>query len=204
MNRVVRVFRNTSALIVARVFRPFVSIFLILMIARILGKSGLGEYNTIFSLITIFQVFASFGLKTFLTREVAKDKSNVNKYISNSYVIAIFLTFVSIALMCLTFYFLNYQKNVAEAGYILSISLFASIFIDCLEGIFTGYEEAQYIAYNWIIENVVRVLVSIWCLLQGYGLLALVVIYILTRFLNLILCLWFAYNYIIKILISLL
>ncbi len=165
--------------------QPLLSFFLVITIARVLKASGLGAYSFILSFLLIFQVISSLGLGNLIAREVAKDTLLAAKYYSNSSVIGIVLAVILQIVMVLIAHILALDNQIVTAMYIVSFTLLASALIGCFEGILTGLEKIHFIAYNQIIENVLKVSLSILLLLSGYGLKSLMIVILAMRYLAL-------------------
>ena len=73
MNNAQKFVKNTFFMMIAKGSQPFLSMILAIVISRKLGIEAFGEYNTIFYLVMVFHIFSSFGYKTYITREVAKN-----------------------------------------------------------------------------------------------------------------------------------
>ena len=80
---------NAIFIMAAKGLQPIISFAMILAIGRKLGVTAFGIFSTAISYILIFQIIASFGLRTLITREVAKHRDHVQSYIVNSLYIAI-------------------------------------------------------------------------------------------------------------------
>ncbi|MBN2030685.1 flippase [bacterium] len=176
--------KNTFAIIVARGIQPLFSMILVFFIVRIWSPEDFGKYTTLFYLLVIFQVFCGFGLRNTLTRDVSKNRNLVNQYMSSGIVIAIPFSILSMLLMIGVVHTLQYESHVILTADILSISLIASALGECFEGILAGFEKIQSIAVIWIIETVLRSGLSIFLVYSGFGLLALVIVFVVFRFFN--------------------
>ncbi|MBD3287322.1 oligosaccharide flippase family protein [candidate division KSB1 bacterium] len=194
-----RLVKNTFSMFVARGLQPFLSLLLALVIGRTLGPDLFGKYTVIFQLYFIFQITCSFGMRILLTREVAADKNRVNQYLINGTMLGIPAILVNIGIMLLLIKLMNYDAETANAAYVITISLVASGLADIFAGVLNGLEEIQKIAYGWIILLVVKTFISIAALLTGYGLMALVVIHVVTKFIQPVLYFYYIANIIDKL-----
>ncbi|MCD6218837.1 oligosaccharide flippase family protein [Candidatus Calescamantes bacterium] len=66
----------------ANIFYKFSFYLLIICIAKFLGKGDLGKYFFLISLPGILLPFSEIGINTFLTREIARSKADVEKIVS--------------------------------------------------------------------------------------------------------------------------
>ncbi len=178
----ITIFKNTIALAVPNVLNPFISFALILIISRYSGVSGLGEYSLVLAYIGIFGTLASLGLADLVVREVARKPGDIHLYLFNAGVFGIVSSSLAIAVMNLMILSMKYPPEVVQASFIASFSLVASTGITYLEAIFRSVERSKYIALTFVIENAVKVSVSIMLLLNGFGIPALFIVVVAARF----------------------
>ncbi len=84
-----KVATNTVALLMASVLDKLFFVMLMLYFARVMGAAVYGEYLSAMALIIIFRMLGMFGLGRVLVRDLARNFSDVNKYLSNSLSIAV-------------------------------------------------------------------------------------------------------------------
>ena len=97
MPEFVQVFRNTLFLWLARLSRPFASVFVTVAIAHQLLEEGLGAYTFAITYYLTFQSIASIGLKSLLTREVAKAPGTLWQLLTTALVLIIPTCFLVMA-----------------------------------------------------------------------------------------------------------
>ena len=202
MSALKRLFRNTFSMFVAQGLQPIMSLILVFIIARILGPEIFGKYIIIFQLFSIFQITSSFGLKTLLTREVAADKKNANKYLVNGFFLGLPASIINITMLALMVVLLNYDSDVANGAYLIAIALIASALMDVFSGVLSGFEEIQKIAHSWIVFLILKTSLSIAILLLGYGLYGLIIVHVVTKFLQTALLYYFISKRFKKIILS--
>ncbi|MDZ7292584.1 MAG: flippase [candidate division KSB1 bacterium] len=184
MNTVQRLFKNTSILILANLLQPVISFYLIITISRVMKVDGFGAYNTILKYVAIFQIIAAFGLRSLLTRDVAQNKESTPGYFTASSSIAIALGIASAVLMSILVSIISNDTLVIQGTICASLSLVAAALIDAYEGIISGFERLSQIGYASILENVARVGLSLLLIYHGYGVIALIWVYVITRYLK--------------------
>ncbi len=189
-----RLFKNTATLIIANGLQPLLSFYLVITIARLLGVDGLGAYSTIFNYQAIFQILAGFGLKNLLIRDLAQKPGETGRYLLHGALVTLPFSLLSMAAMIALMMVLGYEESLFEASVILSLSLVAAALIDICEGVVAGAERLDFIGYTAIVENFLRVVISLICLWQGLGLLALVWTFTALRFTRVMLYLIFIFR----------
>ena len=83
--------KNTGFIGIATIIQNIISYLIIILISRYLGAEGLGQYSFIFAFVGIFFIFSDFGLSQLLIKDLSKDESKIDKYISNILSLKIFL-----------------------------------------------------------------------------------------------------------------
>lgn len=184
MNTVQRLLKNTSILILANGLQPVISFYLVILISREMGVDGLGAYSTIFNYVAIFQIIASLGLRSLLTREVAQNKEHAQRYLAAGSIMAVLFAIISAGLMILLVSILSDDSLVIRGTVCVSLSLVAAALADVCEGVISGFERLSQIGYASLVENLGRVGISLWLILNGFGIIALVWVYVVTRYLR--------------------
>lgn len=189
-----RLARNTISMLVAWGMQPLLSLVLAMVIGRKLGPELFGKYMVIFQLYYMFQIISSFGLRILLTREVATNKAEVNKYLNSGLLLSIPISLLNVVMIVSIGYMMKYDTETMLGINIISISLIASALADIFSGILAGVEKIHKIAYAWIIFLVLKTLFSIAILFFGYKIIELIIIHVITKFLHSL----FTYYYIRK------
>jgi O-antigen/teichoic acid export membrane protein len=185
------IFKNTLALAVPNVINPFVSFLLILVISRYLGVEGLGQYSLVLAYAGIFTTFASLGLGDLIVREIAKNPRDIHTYFFNAVAFGLVSSLVSVLAMNTFVAVMGYEKEVARAAFVMSLSLTASTTAMYLEAVFRSIEKSQYIALTYMLENTLKVGVCGALVLQGYGIVPLFAAVLCTRVFAVALLLYF-------------
>lgn len=184
MSTVKRLFKNTSILVLANGLQPVISFYLVIAISREMGVEGLGAYSTIFNYAAIFQIIAGFGLRSLLTREIAQNSETTQRYLAAASMIAVLFAIAGAVFMSLLVSTLSDDPLVIQGTIFVSFSLIAAALADVYEGVISGFERLSQIGYASLAENLARVGVSVWLLFIGFGIIALVWVYVATRFLK--------------------
>lgn len=196
MNTARRLAKNTIASLLTQVSTPMASFMLVLIIARRLGTSGLGEYSTALSMYFIFQALSSFGFHILITREVARDSSKANKYFVNGILLAFFFSIFSALLMCIAVNWITVVPTIRQSVYVLSSSLLFYTLALVFQSICRAFEKLEYITIPHIVGNICKLAFGIFSLYLGYGLVALMFIILASQIVNFILSLYFSLRFI--------
>jgi len=172
-----RIAKNSLAPMVLALMNRVIDFAFALLMLRILEPEGVGRYAFAISLITLFEILSRFGLGTLLTREVAKDHADGNKYLSNVVLLRGVLWLVAIPFIgaVLGIYYLtgNMTADIVYTVALFVVGLFMSNIADALTALFYAYEKAEYPAFIATVTTVTRVALGALVLLVGWGIIGL-------------------------------
>ncbi len=158
--------------------------FAILML-RVLGPNGAGNYAFAIVVIGWFDILMNFGLNTFLTREVARDKEHANKYLYNTSVLRLLLGLGSAPLVAVVIvvwrHTFGMSNDTAIAIALLAVSQMISSMATGLSAVFFAHEKAEFPAALTIVSSLVKVSLGTLALLAGFGIVGLAGVSIVTN-----------------------
>ena len=141
--------KNTSYVTVAKLFENIFAYLIIIMITRYLGAEGLGQYSFIFSFVGLFFIFSDFGLTPMMTKDLAKDFSDINKYASNVLTLKLILTLASLLIYCGSLLFIGKEN--------LFLALILAGFIEVSNKIFSFSKSILRVQHNGKVIALVNV-----------------------------------------------
>jgi len=147
-----RITKNFLSLSFSEILLRFISFFVIIYLARILGAADFGKISFAQVLIVYFMLIANLGLNTLGVREIARDKSNVINYTGNIVTLKLVLTVFS---FCLMLVFVNFIHKSPQIKYLIifyGFSLFPSALL--LEWFFQGVEKMEFIGISRILSKI--------------------------------------------------
>ncbi len=135
-----------------------------MLMLRILAPENAGRYQFAVAFFTFFEILVRFGFGTLLTREAAKDRSQANRYLSNTIVLRSGLWLLSLPVMAgVVFLYMRYggvTADTATAIGLLAIALWFSVVADALTAVFYAYEKMEHPASLSTMTTVLRVLLG--------------------------------------------
>jgi O-antigen/teichoic acid export membrane protein len=144
---------------------------------RILAPAGEGSYAFAITFIGYFEILTLFGLGTLLTREVSKDKSAANRYLSNALALRAGIWLLSLPLMGAVLFiyyrFSSLSREVAATIGLFALALFFSQISDALSAVFYAHERMEYPAGLSSVTSVLKVGLGTLALLLGWGFVGL-------------------------------
>ncbi|MDH4138619.1 MAG: oligosaccharide flippase family protein, partial [Anaerolineae bacterium] len=115
---------------------------------RILAPMGEGRYAFAIGFIGYFEILTIFGLGTLLTREVAKDRGQANRYLNNTMVLRVMLWLAALPLIGLGILlytrFGGLTRDTATAIVLFAVGLFFGNVANALSAVFNAYEKMEY------------------------------------------------------------
>ncbi len=170
---------NTIFLFGAEAASRVLSFFLIVAIARALGAGSLGKYSFALAVGGFFLTFADFGLSTLLLKEVSKDKGQTSKYLNNVFAIKLAIAAITAIAALLTALLYGLTETILLV-FIFLAAMFFNFITDPIRMLFLAYEKSLYYAAVIVAERLIAVSAGLFVLLKGYGIFALLGIFVLS------------------------
>ena len=172
-----RVAKNSLVPMVMALSNRLVDFAFALLMLRILQPEGAGRYAFAVAFIGLAEIVTRFGLGTLVTRDVAGDAEQSNRYLANVSLLRIYLWLAAIpfmaAILAMYVIFGDTTLDVIITIAIFTIGTFFSNLSDGLTAIFYAHEKAEYPAGVTAITTFTRVSVGALVLLLGWGIIGL-------------------------------
>ena len=171
------------SILVGTIYRP--------VIARMLDPDDFGRYTFITTFIGYFTILAYFGLRQVVVREVSRDRENARGYLAAALRIRTVTALAAMAACCAVGFLLSVDANVKSGIAILSVSLAVAGLGEILEGVLLAFGRSYFIALASLTGNLLKLVIGIWALKAGYGLLGVLTVFILTSAVSTVMDWWF-------------
>lgn len=178
MSDVQRFAKNTVALFIAQIISSILSILLGIFIARNLGDIALGKYSFAYSFVIFFSIFIDLGYGTFLIREVARDKSKVNTFVSNLISMRAILGTIVFIFIIITINLMGYPSDTKNVVYLFAFYILIDSFATIYRSVYRAFERMEYEAFIKILSNLLRVSLALLFIFLGYGLIVIGLLFI--------------------------
>ena len=180
-----RVSKNTLAPIALNVVNKVIDMAFAMLMLRILGPVDAGRYSLAIVVIGWLDIFTNFGLNTLSTREVARDKTRANRYLSNTIALRVGLWGVSLPVLA-AFFLLRRVTKPLDPATILAVSFFAlgllpSNISASLAAVFSAYERMEIPASVTTLTTLLKVTLGTVALIVGAGYVGLAAISIIVN-----------------------
>ncbi len=162
-----RVAKNSFTAIVLNLMTKVLDMAFAMLMARLLGPEGVGRYYFAAVIFAWFDVFTSFGLQTLLTREVARDRAQGNRYLLNTTLLRVGLGLVGIPVLAgflVVFQWVSPNKlapDTLAAIALLYVGLLPISLATGLTGLFYAYEKAEYPAAITVVTVLIKIAIGV-------------------------------------------
>lgn len=141
-------FRNTFLLVLEKVFRLVVSVFVGIWVARYLGPENFGQLNYYLSIIGLFAVVASLGLDSIIVGEFIKSENPITIIQT-----ALFLKFVGFGIFLILIFVFAEIFNINGNSFFLLFILSSSVFFQGFN-VFEMYFQSKVLGKYIVISNI--------------------------------------------------
>ncbi len=186
------ILKNIGFVTIAEILTHLISFLLIVAISRLLGSVGLGKYSFAFAFVGIFAVASDLGIATFAIRAVSRDKEKTQKYFSNYLSLKIIFALIAFILPILSISFTNEPSDIKLIIFLASFAMTFNYLTYPFRFLFNAYEKFEYQSLFLVSERIVALILGIFVLLKGYGLILLISTLIISNLISLLVVLFIA------------
>lgn len=161
MIEIKQIFKNNIILLIGTLTNRLTLFLLFIIIARKLGSIGFGEFYFLFSLVSIFSIFANFGMEILTVREIANNKNEINWYYPNVFLMKLFLSIISIGCIFIYLLIFDYPDEIIIAGTIAAVLVLLNTNMAHTESILRGMEKFKIVALIQIFHGMICLLIGI-------------------------------------------
>lgn len=156
----IKVFRNLYWAVLGKVVTLLGGLFVGILVARYLGPEQYGLMNYVISYVSLFQVFASFGMDNIEIREESKFPAEKNKIIGTAFFLKVFFAILTIGFVCLTAFVFESDDLTKKLIVLYSFSVIMSSF-SVIRNYFTSIIWNEYIVKTEIVRTLFGALLKI-------------------------------------------
>lgn len=165
---------NTVVLSTTEFFTRFVSLALIILVARLLGPVMLGIYAFALGLLRVCDIFLNFGLDRYLQREVGRQPEGAGPLFSRVFVLKSLVYCLVLATVLVLSFIIIDEPLKREVLLILTVALFFRTHTASAVALFRARQKAQYEAAVVLTMRLLYGVLGLTAILSGQGLLTLV------------------------------
>jgi O-antigen/teichoic acid export membrane protein len=171
-----RIAANAASMLASDVINRATTFALYALVARSLGAYEFGQLSLSLTLFYTFQILSVAGLKTLVTREVAKFRERTDEMLVNGSIVVLGTALASVAALAVFLRVMSYTPDTSRIVLLLSLGLLPYALTAINEAIFQGWERMRLIAIANIPVNVIKIALSFAVLFFGSGLTSIVLL----------------------------
>lgn len=120
-----KIAKNTAIQIIGKIVSTAIGLVSLALITRYLGQSGFGQYTTIINFLTIFAVFADFGLTLVTVQMISgvKEKIKESKILNNLFTFRLLSIVLFLFISPIVLFFIPYSQ-VIKVGILITAPYF--------------------------------------------------------------------------------
>lgn len=182
MNQIKSIFKNTSWLSASQIITSICAFLWTILIARYLGVSDYGIVSFAISFTGLIVIFMDLGMSTYITRELAKHKELLGKYVNNIFffkiILSVFLFFISWIILVL----LGSPTLTIIVTLIFTLEMIAISMTGFLNGVFQAFEELKYQSIGTILNSGFLLMGILLTMYLNWGVIAISISYMVAYY----------------------
>ncbi len=182
-----RIAVNMTSLLTSDVLNRAASFIVYAMVARYCGSTSFGQLSLGLMLLYTFQVFASAGLPTLITREVAKRHDLSRKYLVNSSIIVLGTAVLSLTGLFVLATISDYPRDTRNVVQTLGLCVLPWSLAMMSEAVLKAWERMVFIVMVAVPVNLLKVVVCFYLLASGRGVESITWVFVASYCLGLVL-----------------
>jgi O-antigen/teichoic acid export membrane protein len=189
-----RVLGNTLWLLLQRIGGRLLTLILMIYLARYLGSLQFGKFTFANSFALLFVTLSDLGITTLNIREVARHRARGPEYVGSSATLKVLLSILTFLLIAISLTIMNVPFDTKVTAYLIGACIIFSNMGGFFGAVFQAHEEMKYVTISAISQKILLLIVCLFLLYQGYGLIAISLAYFFSGvfycFLNMGLVYW--------------
>jgi O-antigen/teichoic acid export membrane protein len=177
-----RVAKNALTPMAANLINKGIDFAFAMLSLRLLGPEGAGRFGYAVNLALFFGIVTDFGLGVLATREVAKDRTRANRYLTNTALVRVGLSGVALLpLLAVVSVNTSLTADTVAVIALLWASLVPSGIAASLSYLFNAYERFEFPATVTVLIKVSSTFLAAVVLLLGGGIVGLATVSVLSN-----------------------
>jgi O-antigen/teichoic acid export membrane protein len=173
-----RILGNFLALSAARPLTWLATIGLTILLPRYLGDVNLGRLNFAWVFADWCGLLASFGIATYLAKEIAQRRSEAPSIVLNAVTLRLAMALVIGVLASVVATLLGFDPLTQTLVYLLTAHMLSTVILGVLVGALQGVQELRVVALVDAVSKVAQVALIAFVLLRGHGPIAVAIAYV--------------------------
>lgn len=199
MNTARRITANFLSLLTSEFISKIIQLAIFIFLARSLGKEEFGVFSFGIAFGLLIVIIADFGLGTLLIREISRNKKEASRYLSNAFIVKIFLVIITISVAYIFLNLMGYEDEVKLVAYIMLSFTILQSFTDLYYSIFRSFERMHYDAAMKIARMLILSIVMFYAIRNNFSILTASLAFPITELIVFIMTISLVYTRFIRI-----
>ncbi len=178
----VRIRRNTLFALAATLTRMLATMLMFVGIARFFGPEAFGQFTLAHTYLTIFYIFADFGIDILLVTELAYRRNETGEFVQRFFALKVLLSLAAIGIMCGIALFSGVSPGTGLLMVILSAAILGNSATTFVLGILKGHEQFSFEAHTSFWQHLLLLIGLIVLGLTGADILLVAGFFVFSRF----------------------
>lgn len=165
-----RLVENYVLVLAADVLQRLSGALIVVWVSRRLGVTEAGVYFLALTFATLFGRVTYWGLDQLLTREVAKQPAQGNRFLVNFLAVRGALSLLMLGILVAVVQGLGYAPHTSRVVLLLGLTILPDSLINICQSLFVAYEAMGYLAVAAFFNGAARVVAAALALSAGLGL----------------------------------
>ncbi|MGQ9567902.1 MAG: flippase [Anaerolineae bacterium] len=169
--RAKRIAVNSALLFYANVLTSGVSLVVVAILARYLGKAGFGRYGYVISFCEIFVVLSEMGLSKILVREVAQEPERTHDHLATAWTLRMLLSGLVMGILLVNTRGPGMVPEVRAAIWVYAVSQVVFNLTELFNSVFRAYQQMEYQAAVVTLAQVLILVLTLGAIFLNLGLM---------------------------------
>lgn len=163
------ILKNSSYLLVSQFLVKLFAFGYAIFLAGNVGASDFGTYSAALSIFGLMSLFADLGINRVLTRDIARDESNLAKLFSTALLLRVFSSAVSFFVLTLFFFFTDKSDLRFSLTAIALLALVPQSIALSVDAVLIAIKKAPVSALSFFLFNMVNYIVGAGLIYLNFG-----------------------------------
>lgn len=163
------IFKNSSYLLVSQLFVKVFAFAYAIFLAGNIGAENFGTYSAALSIFGLMSLFSDLGINRVLTRDIARDESELPKLFSTAMLLRAFSAAVSFLALTIFFYLTDPSDLRFQLTTIALLSLVPQSIALSIDAILIALKKVSFSAIGFFLFNMTSFIIGSILIFLGYG-----------------------------------
>jgi O-antigen/teichoic acid export membrane protein len=168
-----RVAANTVIQVVTKIVTTGLSLIVIALTTRYLGRYGFGQYTIAITFVTFFSIAADLGLTLVTTQLISRPGANVSRVMSNLFSFRLISGFIIIGIAPLIVFLTPYDPVVKQGVGIAAIAFYFVLLSQIFVSLFQKELRTDKIAIAEVVSRIFVLALTMWAIASDFGVIGL-------------------------------